>query len=337
MAYGFGPEEFDQMLQDLGKEYRLYGPTRYPNANPLSDTDLVTFGPISKGDDLELSVQSVYSPKELLFPVNQTMFYFTEDRILEAASDPSPLGIFLYPCDVNGIKRLDSIFLDNGPDQDPYYKRIRDKVRFFVLECTQGFENCFCVSMQANTTQDYDLFLRLGSGEVRAEVNNPEFEGVCANYGRQVELEPKFVQKNVKEVQVPDPEKLDNSIFDSDLWNEYSRRCIACGRCNLSCPTCSCFTVRDMLYEDNPKQGERRRFWTGCHLDGFDEVSGGIVFRPTKGDRMRYKTMHKILDFKKRFGVDMCVGCGRCDNVCPQYISFADCINSCTHLVNNVQ
>jgi len=44
MAYVFGPEEFDQMLQDVGKEYRLYGPARYPNANPLSDTDLVTFG-----------------------------------------------------------------------------------------------------------------------------------------------------------------------------------------------------------------------------------------------------------------------------------------------------
>ncbi len=123
----------------------------------------------------------------------------------------------------------------------------------------------------------------------------------------------------------------------SDLWSGYSSRCIACGRCNLSCPTCSCFTVRDLRFEDNPRQGERRRFWSGCYLDGFDEVSGGIVFRPSRGDRMRYKTLHKIHDFRKRFGVNMCVGCGRCEMVCPQYISFAECINACHDWTESAQ
>jgi anaerobic sulfite reductase subunit A len=42
---------------------------------------------------------------------------------------------------------------------------------------------------------------------------------------------------------------------------------------------------------------------------------------------MRFKTFHKIYDFRKRFGYDMCVGCGRCDDVCPEYISFSECIN----------
>ena len=26
---------------------------------------------------------------------------------------------------------------------------------------------------------------------------------------------------------------------------------------------------------------------------------------------------------KKRFGYHMCTGCGRCDDVCPEYISFS--------------
>ncbi|MGL5316131.1 MAG: 4Fe-4S dicluster domain-containing protein, partial [Peptostreptococcaceae bacterium] len=43
--------------------------------------------------------------------------------------------------------------------------------------------------------------------------------------------------------------------------------------------------------------------------------------------------MHKIYDFNKRFGYHMCTGCGRCDNVCPQYISFSSCINKVNDLL----
>lgn len=39
------------------------------------------------------------------------------------------------------------------------------------------------------------------------------------------------------------------------------------------------------------------------------------------------KLCHKIYDFEKRFGYPMCVGCGRCDQVCPEYISYSNCIS----------
>ena len=41
---------------------------------------------------------------------------------------------------------------------------------------------------------------------------------------------------------------------------------------------------------------------------------------------MRVKVLHKIVDYRKRFGYDMCVGCGRCDDVCPEYISYTNII-----------
>ena len=64
-----------------------------------------------------------------------------------------------------------------------------------------------------------------------------------------------------------------------------------------------------------------------CQVDGYDEIAGGIGFRKTKGDRVRFKVMHKIYDFEKRFGYPMCVGCGRCDDICPEYISYSNLIN----------
>lgn len=62
-------------------------------------------------------------------------------------------------------------------------------------------------------------------------------------------------------------------------------------------------------------------------MDGYTEIAGGVDFRKTQGERMRFKVMHKICDFEKRFGSTMCVGCGRCDTVCPEYISYTTLIN----------
>ncbi|MBM4032211.1 MAG: hypothetical protein FJ291_10540 [Planctomycetes bacterium] len=41
---------------------------------------------------------------------------------------------------------------------------------------------------------------------------------------------------------------------------------------------------------------------------------------------MRYRVLHKVRDFAARAGRPMCVGCGRCDDVCPEYISLFRCV-----------
>ena len=82
----------------------------------------------------------------------------------------------------------------------------------------------------------------------------------------------------------------------------------------------------DIFYKDNPKAGERRRVWASCQVDGYSDIAGGHSFRQNQGERMRFKVLHKISDYKKRFGYHMCVGCGRCENVCPEYISYVACL-----------
>ncbi len=116
------------------------------------------------------------------------------------------------------------------------------------------------------------------------------------------------------------------------MWRDYDR-CIGCGRCNFACPTCSCYTAQDVFYKDNPSNGERRRVWASCHVDEFTTMAGGHSFRGSKGDRMRFKVMHKVADFKSRFGQHMCVGCGRCDTVCPEYISYINAVNKVSTIV----
>lgn len=93
------------------------------------------------------------------------MFYFTEDEVREPVPDSKGIIILLRACDINAVKRLDDIFLRNGLEKDYYYQRIRDRVKFFLMECRESFDSCFCVSMGTNKTDDYSVFLRFENDE----------------------------------------------------------------------------------------------------------------------------------------------------------------------------
>ncbi|MDF2501016.1 MAG: sulfite reductase, subunit [Anaerosporomusa subterranea] len=320
MAYKILRERFDQYLQHLKKDYRLFAPVVLKGKGTFTDTDSIRYQEFNSIDEICFDQKSSFSAKEVLLPITQTLFYFTEDNWSEPKVDDKKLLLFLRSCDIHAIRRLDDIYLRNG-FEDPYYKVLREKVRFCLMECEQGFENCFCVSMKTNTVEEYDMLARPQGKFVYVAVKNSELDFFD---GETIEIEPKFPQKNMIEVKLPP--RLNQDIAGSPMWQEYSARCIGCGRCNFVCPTCSCFSMQDIFYKDNANAGERRRVWASCMVDGFTDMAGGHQFRKSQGDRMRFRVMHKVYDYEKRFGYHMCVGCGRCDDACPEYISFSNCL-----------
>jgi anaerobic sulfite reductase subunit A len=327
MGYTLTRTEFDQVLSELGKNYRLYAPVLKIGQGRFTDTDVVIYDFISESSEIELEKKSDFSFKEILTPLSQTLFFFTENVIKEADIDCSDAIIFLRSCDMHAVKRLDQIYLNNGKHVDPFYKKVRDHVKFVLIGCPGSFQECFCVSMGTNKTDEGYLFALNYSGDqfdvdVKDAALNELFEKAGAA-AREVTVD--YVTEN--ETKVTIPEKVPNRIYQSDLWKEYDKRCVACGRCNLVCPTCTCFTMQDAFYTDNGKVGERRRVGGSCMIDGYSTVAGGGQYRRKHGERMRFKVLHKIYDFRKRYGYDMCVGCGRCDDVCPEYISFSNIIN----------
>ena len=326
-SFRFSEADFGRAFEALAGDFALWGPKRFPGRGRFFGTDLVRYAPLESFGDLELGEKSCGSPKEAVFPPDETLFHFTGDRFEEPSlEDGRETVIFLRPCDINGFRRLDAIFLENGPEPDFFYKRRREKLHFFMIECRESFENCFCVSMDANRTDNYEAAFRFGREDIEVQVKDGRFSRYFA-HGVSSDFAPEFVGENFKKVELPQVDEMPPEMFTAPLWDEYDDRCIACGRCNTSCVTCTCFSSLDLFYADSRNSGERRRVWDGCHLDGFTTVAGGGSYREGKGQRMRFKTFHKIYDFRKRFGYDMCVGCGRCDDVCPEYISFSDCIN----------
>lgn len=319
---------FAEVFAQLAKTYEIFGPKRFPGRGNLAGDDLIDYAPLQSPDELVLEQKSDLSPKSLLFPPDETMFLFNEQAFVESQpANDRPKIVLLRACDINGIKRLDKIFLENGGQADFYYARRRQRLHFFLIECVTSFENCFCVSMNAHKTDDYAVALRISPDSVNVQVVDARFTAFFADRGQNNDFTPKFVEENYISVRLPDVANMPEFMYSDEMWREYDSRCIACGRCNVSCVSCSCFTMRDIFFGDSRTCGERRRVWSGCHLDGFTDMAGGHSFRQEKGARMRFKTFHKVYDFRRRFGIDMCVGCGRCDDQCPEYISFSTCLN----------
>lgn len=333
MSYKITKTKFNSYLDKWSKDYEIYAPVRITAGGRFSDTDNIRYEKIETVEEIEYKRKSTFSAKEILFPVTETLFNIQEEQLSEPAYVEKKYLVFLRSCDIHAIDRIDQIFLKNGNHPDPYYKRRRKNIKYILMGCSDSFENCFCVSMGSNKTDNYSMGIKFLEDKVHIEVKDPIFQGDFTNE-IEIEFSPDYVTENNYSVMLPDVEKLDFSLFTDEMWEDYEKRCIACGRCNYSCPTCSCFTTTDIHYAENPDNGERRRVWAGCQVDKFTDMAGGHTFRADHGSRMRFKTMHKVYDFKKRFGETMCVGCGRCDDRCPEYISFARCINLVSEKVN---
>ncbi len=323
MGYKLNKRDINDIFEHLSKEYAIYAPKLFVGEGTYSDTNRVRYGEIKTIDDIVSDQKAQYSHKEELIPISQTLFFFTEDSIKEADAPKKGAIIFLRSCDLHAMKRMDDIYLKNG-QEDYYYKIIRENTKFILMGCEDSFENCFCVSMGTNKTNEYDAYIKVIGNDVYIDTKDEELNELVNTYEK-AEIEPDCVTNN--NVKVSIPENLSLDIMKSEMWNEYSSRCIACGRCNFVCPTCTCFTMQDIFYMDNGKAGERRRVWASCHVDNFTNMAGGHSFRLDKGQRMRFKVLHKVYDYKKKWGYHMCVGCGRCDDICPEYISFSNCIN----------
>ena len=325
MGFHVNESQFDAWLTEQRKTYDIYAPMRYAGGNTFSDVDCIRYGKVSSISEIVFDKKSEYSFKEVLSPISQTLFFFTENEKKEA--DPPKKGaiIFLRSCDLHALKRLDDMYLRNGPE-DYYYKRIRDNIKIVLIGCKQSFESCFCVSMGTNISENYDMSINAQGSTYAINCKDNAWNQFFLDLGASRHLVvPDQVHENPVKVHIP--ENLTPDVARASMWEQYNKRCINCGRCNFVCPSCTCFAMQDIHYCDNANVGERRRVWSSCMVDKFTDVAGGGSYRKKNGERMRFKVLHKVYSHKKRHGCHMCVGCGRCDDICPEYISFSHCVN----------
>ena len=102
--------------------------------------------------------------------------------------------------------------------------------------------------------------------------------------------------------------------FDSPIWEELYKPCLACGTCTFVCPTCQCYDIKDF---NTGKGVVRFRCWDSCMYSNFTKMSAGQP-RLTQVERFRQRFMHKLVYYpENNDGMFGCVGCGRCLAKCP--------------------
>ena len=164
MSYQLDFARMNQILADLSEEYDIWAPKRIPKAGRYSDTDIVRYEKVSSMEEIVFDERSDYPAKEVLSPISQALFYFTEDEWRESKAAQKKILIFMRPCDVHAQHHQERIYLGNGGYEDFYYRRMHDKVKIVLMECSKGWDDCFCVSMGTNRTDDYSIALKAEDG-----------------------------------------------------------------------------------------------------------------------------------------------------------------------------
>ncbi len=268
-------------------------------------------------------------PREVIMRVNLRKGY----ELLE--EDPKRIVLFgLHSCDINAIKIMDSIYIDEFPD--PYYAERRKNTFIVGINCIPD-EECFCKSMGTDYAYDgFDLFLhdiedayivRVGTGRglelIRGlDLKKPDKDSLkrLADFERK---RSSMFKKELLSSHLPD---IADSLHDSEAWKEYIDRCLGCGSCTLVCPTCRCYDVSECV-DLSMESGIRMRRWDSCFLRSHALVAGGLNFRPTRADRFvhRYNCKSAI---NRVTNLPYCVGCGRCTVFCPAEIDHVEVLNS---------
>ena len=299
MGYSLNAVQAEAVLQALKQNYSVYAPKRFPKQGRYSDTDVIKYAEVEHYEDIVWQVKSDYPAKEVLTPIQQAIFYFTEDEYRASKGPKKPILILARPCDINA-------------------QHVQAKI---------------------NKTDDYSLALKFSDEGVQVQVTDetfaPYFEGMPQAGYTPAFVEENELKVTVPDL---DDKAVRLALKSHPMWKEFDGRCISCGACTVACSTCTCFTTRDVIYGDNPEVGERRRVTASCQIAGFDQMAGQREFRSTAGERMRYKVLHKFHDYKARFGEGhMCVGCGRCTHRCPELISISATVNKVNAAVNEIK
>ena len=113
--------------------------------------------------------------------------------------------------------------------------------------------------------------------------------------------------------------------FNSPVWEELYKPCLACGTCTFVCPTCQCYDIKDY---DTGHGVQRYRCWDSCMYSDFTMMAHGNN-RNSQMQRFRQRFMHKLVYYPvNNNGMFSCVGCGRCVEKCPSSLNIVKVIKA---------
>jgi len=313
-------EDLKKLIASVKKEGAFYGPIRGSEGLSLSE--------LNPDDEVAFAYSNFKLPlKRQFFPWSEEICTYEAESMTDVPPSEEKVVIFgVRPCDAFSLLYLDKIFLDEE-FIDPYYRGRRDNSIIISLACREPLKTCFCTSVGVNPAG------KEGADILAFEVKDSLIFEACSEKGKEfmetnsaIFKKPGEADKKARDEEVSAAEKRLQAIdlsgiteklqgcFDSPIWEEIAQRCLGCGVCTYSCPTCHCFGLYD---EKVGLKGRRIKVQDSCLFPSFTLEASGHNPRGSDEERMRQRIMHKFRYTVESFEDIFCVGCGRCIINCP--------------------
>ena len=310
--------ELKPLLDAVAGEMELYVPQKEQQHYVFGKYDP------SKSESSLNNIRACTPAKEFLFPLRELAATYP---VNVEPSEVKPFAVFgLKDCDLQSIKILDTVFTEEDFKDTLYISR-REKMFVIASDCFDPCWSCFCnivdgkgfceSGFDLNVAQVKDGFI-VEAGSTKGQEFVEKQAGIFTDASDEAIGEresnrtttQKELEKNNTDLQLSAPLRdIVEKSQGSDIYDSESAKCIECQACTRVCPTCHCF----FLYDDKQKDYfTKMKIWDSCMRFSYAAVAGGENQNKVLGDRMKHRLMHKFVYFLDRYGIKMCVGCGRC-------------------------
>lgn len=337
--YKIAKENLSALFQSIAENQELY--------LPVEVSGQVNFKAWTQDANVSLeTLKTVKSPKDAFFPQSENL-YTVQREGKKLSIEPQALKeqnfvVFgMKACDIQGVKVLDNVFLSNPIDS--FYAARREHGTIVAMACHEPEESCFCKAFGIDCAEPAaDVATWMVEGELYWKALTEKGEALT-----------KAVESLLVEADGADAEKLEaekNAIhtiveklpysnlslegwngdaltekFNSPVWEELYKPCLACGTCTFVCPTCQCYDIKDY---DTGHGVKRYRCWDSCMYSDFTMMAHGNN-RTSQLQRFRQRFMHKLVYYPaNNNGMYSCVGCGRCVEKCPASLNIVKVIKA---------
>ena len=338
--YKIKREDLPALFQKIAADQELYLPVR--------TADQTNFGVWREEAEVDLdTLKTVKSPKDVFFPQSETLYTcYREGKKLsvepETLKEQDFVVFGMKACDIKGVEVLDRVFLSDPIDT--FYAARRDHGTIVALACHEPEETCFCKVFGVDAAHPAaDVAAWMVEDTLYWKPETEKGQKLTENLADILE---KAEDAGSETAVAEEEEKIRFIIeelpyshlslegwngdvlmekFESPLWEELYKPCLACGTCTFVCPTCQCYDTKDY---DTGHGVQRYRCWDSCMYSDFTMMAHGNN-RTSQKERFRQRFMHKLVYFPaNNDGMYSCVGCGRCVEKCPASLNIVKVIKA---------
>ena len=289
------------------------------------------------------TLKTVKSPKDAFFPQSENLYSCHKEegktKITPEKLQSEPFVVFgIRACDVRGLDVLDKVFLSEPVDT--YYAARRAQGTIVSYACHAPETSCFCKVFDIDAAAPQgDVVTWMVGDELYWEAKTEKGEALTALVrdlltdadASVVEAEQAAIRGIIEKLPNSNLSlegwgaEAANTRFDSPIWEQLYKPCLACGTCTFVCPTCQCYDIKDY---DTGNGIQRYRCWDSCMYSDFTMMAHGNN-RTSQMQRFRQRFLHKLAYFPaNNGGMFSCVGCGRCVDKCPSHLNIVKVIKA---------